>query len=79
LSGDVGGWMLFEQKLYRVPKSDDRGIGIFARVSGALADRNLIDRYADAGIEFIGLDDPSRRQVRNRGRLRACVETRPEA
>ncbi|MCD9824429.1 porin [Bradyrhizobium japonicum] len=57
LSGDIGGWMVFEQKLYRVPKSDDRGIGIFARVSGAPADRNLIDRYADAGIEFIGLDD----------------------
>lgn len=49
--------MVFEQKLYRVPKSDDRGIGIFARVSGAPADRNLIDRYADAGIEFIGLND----------------------
>jgi hypothetical protein len=49
LSGDVGGWMVFEQKLYRVPRSDDRGIGIFARISGAPADRNLIDRYADAG------------------------------
>jgi porin len=57
LSGDVGGWMVFEQKLYRVPKSDDRGIGIFARVSGAPADRNLIDLYADSGVEFIGLND----------------------
>lgn len=43
LAGDIGGWAIFEQQLYRVPKSDDRGIGIFARVSGALADRNLID------------------------------------
>lgn len=57
LSGDVGGWMVFEQQLYRLPKSDDRGIGIFARVSGAPADRNLIDLYADSGIEFIGLSD----------------------
>jgi porin len=57
LSGDVGGWAVFEQQIYRVPHSDDRGIGIFARVSGAPADRNLIDHYADAGLEFIGLSD----------------------
>ncbi|WLA87061.1 MULTISPECIES: carbohydrate porin [Bradyrhizobium] len=57
LSGDIGGWMVFERKIYRVPKSDDRGIGIFTRVSGAPADRNLIDLYADSGIEFIGLSD----------------------
>jgi len=57
LSGDVGGWAVFEQQIYRVPHSDDRGIGIFARVSGAPADRNLIDLYADAGLEFIGLGD----------------------
>jgi porin len=80
LSGDVGGWMLFEQKLYRVPKSDDRGIGIFARVSGAPADRNLIDRYRRCRHRVHRpRRPPSRRQVRNRGRLRACVETRPEA
>jgi porin len=57
LTGDIGGWAVFEQQLYRVPKSDDRGIGVFARVSGAPADRNLIDLYADAGLEFIGLND----------------------
>ena len=57
LSGDIGGWMVFEQKLYRIPKSDDRGIGFFTRVAGAPADRNLIDLYADTGIEFIGLSD----------------------
>lgn len=49
--------MVFEQKLYRIPKSDDRGIGFFTRVAGAPADRNLIDLYADTGIEFIGLSD----------------------
>ncbi|WP_246774944.1 carbohydrate porin [Bradyrhizobium diazoefficiens] len=57
LAGDIGGWAVFEQQLYRVPKSDDRGIGVFARVSGAPADRNLIDLYADAGFEFVGLSD----------------------
>jgi porin len=57
LAGDFGMWAVFEQKLYRVPKSDDRGIGVFARASGAPADRNLIDLYADAGIEFVGLSD----------------------
>jgi porin len=55
LSGNIGAWGVFEQQIYRVPNSDDRGIGIFGRVSGAPADRNLIDLYADAGIEFIGL------------------------
>jgi porin len=38
-----------------VPHSDDRGVGVFGRLSGAPADRNLIDLYADGGIEFIGL------------------------
>ncbi|SEM28179.1 porin, OprB family [Bradyrhizobium sp. OK095] len=57
LSGDIGGWAVFEQQIYRVPHSDDRGIGVFARASGAPADRNLIDLYADGGVEFIGLDD----------------------
>src|SRR5438270_11984099 len=55
LSGDVGAWGVFEQQIYRLPHSDERGIGIFTRVAGAPADRNLIDFYADGGIEFIGL------------------------
>lgn len=57
LSGDIGGWAVFEQQIYRVPHSDDRGIGIFVRASGAPADRNLIDLYADGGIELVGLDE----------------------
>ena len=44
-------------KSIECPNSDDRGIGIFGRISGAPADRNLIDLYADAGVEFIGLSD----------------------
>ncbi|WP_253075445.1 carbohydrate porin [Bradyrhizobium sp. 30] len=57
LSGDVGGWAVFEQQIHRVPHSDDPGIGVFARAAGAPADRNLIDLYADVGVEFIGLRD----------------------
>jgi porin len=57
LSGNFGIYSVFEQKIYRVGGDDDRGIGIFARVSSSPSDRNLIDRYADGGIEFIGLSD----------------------
>ena len=48
---------MFEQKLFRVGKDDDRGIGIFARASYSPPDRNLIDLYADAGVELVGLAD----------------------
>ena len=44
LAGDIGGWAVFEQQIYRVPNTDDRGIGIFGRIAGAPADRNLVDR-----------------------------------
>jgi porin len=58
LMGDFGIYSVFEQKLYRVGKlEDDRGIGVFARVSSSPSDRNLIDVYADAGIELVGLSD----------------------
>ena len=57
LSGDYGLYAVFEQKLYRVGPDDDRGIGVFARGSYGPSDRNLIDGYADGGLEFIGLSD----------------------
>jgi porin len=57
LSGDSGVYSVFEQKLYRVGTDVDRGIGIFARASYSPPDRNLIDLYADAGIEWVGLSD----------------------
>jgi porin len=57
LSGDFGVYSVLEQKVYRVGNEDDRGIGIFARVSSSPSDRNLIDRYADGGVELIGLSD----------------------
>jgi porin len=48
---------VFEQKIYRVDNDDDRGIGLFARVSSSPSDRNPIDFYADGGVELIGLSD----------------------
>jgi porin len=57
LAGDFGIYSVFEQKLYRVPHDDDRGIGIFLRASYSPPDRNIVDFYADAGVEFIGLSD----------------------
>jgi len=56
-SGDYGLYAVFEQKLYRVGHDDDRGIGVFGRASYSPPDRNLIDIYADGGLEFIGLSD----------------------
>ena len=57
LRGDFGIYAVFEQKIYRVARDDDRGIGIFARASFSPPDRNLIDCYVDGGIEFIELSD----------------------
>jgi porin len=57
LQGDFGLYAVFEQKLYRVGKDDDRGIGIFARASYSPPDRNMIDLYGDAGVEFVGLQE----------------------
>ena len=86
LRGDFGFYTVFEQKLYRVGGDDDRGIGIFARASYSPPDRNLIDYYADAGLEFIGLNDqgprtsselplPTRMCRRGRARLISTFET----
>jgi len=55
LGGDFGLYAVAEQKIYRVGGDDDRGIGVFSRASYSPPDRNLINYYADTGIEFIGL------------------------
>ncbi|MBS0531009.1 MAG: carbohydrate porin, partial [Proteobacteria bacterium] len=57
LAGDYGVYAVFEQKLLRVGKDDDRGIGVFVRTSYSPPDRNPIDVYADAGVEWVGLVD----------------------
>src|ERR1700759_4527657 len=57
LTGDFGVYSVFEQKLYRVGDDADRGIGVFLRASYSPPDRNIVDFYADGGIEFVGLSD----------------------
>jgi porin len=57
LQADDGIYSVIEQKIYAVPKSKDRGIGVFMRTSASPSDRNLIDLYTDAGIDFIGFFD----------------------
>jgi porin len=57
LTGDFGIYSVFEQKLYRVGNDADRGIGVFLRASYSPPDRNIVDFYADSGIEFVGLSD----------------------
>ncbi|MCC8975400.1 porin [Bradyrhizobium brasilense] len=56
-AGDYGLYAVFEQKLFRVGHDDERGIGVFARASYSPPAQNLIDYYADGGVEFIGLDE----------------------
>jgi porin len=55
--GDFGIYSVLEQKVYRVGNDDDRGIGLFIRASYSPPDRNIVDVYADAGVEFVGLSD----------------------
>jgi porin len=57
LQGNFGIYTILEQKLYRVGNDDDRGIGVFGRIYSSPSDRNLIDLYADGGVELIGLSD----------------------
>ena len=80
LRGDFGIYSVFEQKLYRVGADDDRGIGIFARASYSPPDRNLIDYYADTGLEFVGLSGQAAEgQVRDCRRVRSCLAAGPRA
>lgn len=53
--GDHGLYGVIDQLLYRVPGTEDGGLGVFARVSGSPGDRNLVDVYVDAGLTYKGL------------------------
>jgi porin len=55
-SGDDGIYGVIDQMIYHPANSDPgNGIGVFARISGSPPDRNLIDFYADGGINFTGM------------------------
>ncbi|MDB5649485.1 MAG: Porin [Hyphomicrobiales bacterium] len=53
--GDHGIYGVIDQQVYRLADDPTKGVGIFARASGAPGDHNLVDFYADAGINFTGL------------------------
>jgi porin len=58
--GNQGFYGIIDQMIYRVPNSEldeERGISVFARISGSPPDRNLISFYADAGVAFKGIFD----------------------
>jgi porin len=57
VAGNYGLYGVLEQELYHPPNSDDRGVGVFVRASTSPSDRNLIDLYADVGVQFTGLND----------------------
>ena len=42
--------------LWRLPGDNPKkGVAAFARIAGSPSDRNLMDFYADAGINFVGM------------------------
>jgi porin len=56
--GDYSIYGVIDQMLWRLPGDDPKkGVGAFARLAAFPSDRNLIDFYADAGINFMGLWD----------------------
>ncbi|MGI4796986.1 MAG: carbohydrate porin, partial [Janthinobacterium lividum] len=55
LRGNDGIYGMVDQMVYRLPGSEDGAVGVFARLSGAPGDRNLVSFYADAGVTGKGL------------------------
>jgi porin len=56
--GNYSLYGVIDQMLWRLPGDDPKkGVGAFARVAGTPMDRNLVDFYAEAGINFMGLWD----------------------
>ncbi|MBV8650999.1 MAG: carbohydrate porin [Alphaproteobacteria bacterium] len=54
-NGNYGIYAVADQLVWRQGDSGDQGLGVFARLSGSPADRNLISFYADAGVTYKGL------------------------
>ncbi|MFE1601653.1 carbohydrate porin [Methylobacterium sp. ID0610] len=53
--GNSGVYGIIDQTIYREPDDPNDGASVFLRLSGAPADRNLLDLYLDAGIAYKGL------------------------
>jgi porin len=56
--GNYSVYGVIDQMLWRLPGDNPKkGVGAFARVAVSPTDRNLVDFYAEAGINFMGLWD----------------------
>jgi len=54
--GDYSIYGVIDQMLWRLPGDDPKkGVGAFARLAAFPSDRNLIDLYAEAGVNFMGI------------------------
>lgn len=53
--GDQGVYGLIDQKIMRIGDDAGKGVNVFLRVAGSPSDRNLVDLYADAGLNFTGV------------------------
>ncbi len=55
-NGDYAIYGVIDQMLWRLPGDEPKkGVAVFARVAGSPDDRNLINFYAEGGVNFIGL------------------------
>lgn len=55
-TGDFAVYGVIDQMLWRLPgEGPKKGIGGFARIAAGPSDRNLMNLYAEAGIDFIGM------------------------
>jgi porin len=56
--GNYSVYGVIDQMLWRLPGDDlKKGVGAFARAALSPTDRNLVDFYAEAGVNFMGLWD----------------------
>ena len=53
--GNRGVYGVVDQQVYRLADDPAKGVGVFARIAGAPSDRNLVDFYADAGVNVTGM------------------------
>ncbi|HVV94789.1 MAG TPA: carbohydrate porin [Hyphomicrobiales bacterium] len=53
--GDGGVYAMIDQMIYKVPGTDDHGLGAFLRIAGAPENTNFIDFYVDGGFTYKGL------------------------
>ncbi len=53
--GSGGVYAVLDQLVWRLPGSDDAGVGVFARIGGSPSGSSPVDLYADGGITAKGL------------------------